>query len=127
MNQQQTASAGSGSTAYFRVLTDQSVNIIELTLPQSLDSDEFDWLNTSLSDVLSAQPGTRWVLDLTGLSYMGSSALGLMVNLRQRVKSNGGHLVLCGLSPRLLEIFRACCMEKLFDICKTREDAIKKA
>ena len=127
MNNQQTARVGSESTAYFRVLTDQSVNIIELTLPQSLDSDEFDWLNTSLSDVLSAQPGTRWVLDLTGLSYMGSSALGLMVNLRQRVKSNGGHLVLCGLSPRLLEIFRACCMEKLFDICKTREDAIKKA
>jgi anti-anti-sigma factor len=56
---------------------------------------------------------------------MGSSALGLMVNIRQCILQAGGDLVLCGLSPQLLRIFRTCCMERLFRISKTQADALK--
>ena len=41
------------------------------------------------------------MLDLTDVVYMGSSVLGLMVNVRQTIKSAGGKLVLCGMSERL--------------------------
>jgi anti-anti-sigma regulatory factor len=48
-----------------------------------------------------------------------------MVNLRQQIKSAGGKLVLCSLPPSLMQIFRTCCMERLFVIAKTRDDAFK--
>jgi anti-anti-sigma regulatory factor len=47
-----------------------------------------------------------------------------MVNVRQRVKEARGRLVLCGLSPRLLQIFKTCCMERLFKIVRSRDEAI---
>jgi anti-anti-sigma factor len=56
---------------------------------------------------------------------MGSAMLGLMVNIRQRIKSGGGQLTLCNVSPRLLAIIRACSMERLFRIARSRADAIK--
>jgi hypothetical protein len=31
--------------------------------------------------------------------------------------------VLCGLSPRLLQIFHTCCLERLFTIVKTCDEA----
>jgi hypothetical protein len=31
---------------------------------------------------------------------------------------------LCGLSPRLMELFKSCCLERLFVIVKTRRDAL---
>jgi anti-anti-sigma factor len=109
----------------FRVSKDGAVNIVELVLPQQLDSEEFDRLNESLLEVLTPHPEANWVLDLSGLSYMGSAALGLMVNIRQRIKQAGGKLALCGMSPRLLRIFETCCLEKLFTIKATRADAVK--
>ena len=104
-----------------------TVNVVDLTLPHTLDIEEFDRLNESILDLIRGEPEGQWVLDLSQLSYMGSAALGLLVNLRQQIKQSGGRLVLCGLSPQLVHIFKTCCMERLFRIVKTRKDAIAAA
>ena len=115
------------STDLYRVSREGSVNVVDLTLPHTLDIQEFDRLNESILALVRRELEGGWVLDLSRLSYMGSAALGLMVNLRQQIKQSGGRLVLCGLSPQLLHIFKTCCMERLFKIVKTREDAISAA
>jgi anti-anti-sigma factor len=110
---------------FFIVSLEGPVQVVALSLPTTLDSSEFDRLNEEMLTLFGNHPEGRWVLDLSGLSYMGSSALGLMVNIRQRIKQAGGRLVLCGLSPRLVQIFRTCCMERLFTIAKNRAEALK--
>jgi anti-anti-sigma factor len=111
----------------FRLTREGPVNLIELFLPVGLDIDEFDRLNEAVLGLIGAAPGASWVMDLTKLDYMGSASLGLMVNVRQRVKEGKGRLVLCGLSPRLVQIFKTCCMERLFHIVRTREEALDQA
>jgi len=115
------------TTDLYRVSKAGAVNVVDLTLPHTLDIHEFDRLNESILALVRGEPEGQWVLDLARLSYMGSAALGLMVNLRQQIKQSGGTLVLCGLSPQLLQIFKTCCMERLFKIVKSRADAIAEA
>lgn len=110
---------------YFQVSEVNAAHVVTLRLPESTDSNEFDRLNDEMLEALDAHPAARWVLDVSGLDYMGSSALGLMVNVRQRVIKSKGRLVLCGLSPQLLRIFRTCCLERLFHIAKTRAEALE--
>ena len=109
----------------FHLVRAESANVIELMLPDALDTVEFDRLNDSVLHEVDGKTGERWILDLSAVTYAGSAVLGLMVNVRQRVKQGGGRLVLCGLSPRLVEIFKACCMERLFTISRTRADALR--
>src|SRR5438874_13715949 len=111
----------------FRVSEVDSVTVVELALPQSLESSEFDRLNDTILQLIGQRPGGRWVLDLEHVSYMGSSTLGLMVNIRQRVRTASGRLILCCLSSRLLQIFRTCCLERLFVIAHTCADAMMRA
>ena len=115
------------TTDLYHLSRSGSVNVVDLTLPHTLDIHEFDRLNESILTLVRGEPEGQWVLDLSRLSYMGSAALGLMVNLRQQIKQSGGRLVLCGLSPQLMHIFKTCCIERLFRIAKTREDAIAEA
>lgn len=110
---------------WFRVHQENAVRIVELALPQHLDSGEFDRLNDALLAQFADEPQGHWVIDLADLQYMGSSVLGLMVNIRQRVKEAGGRLVLCGMSPRLLRIFQTCCLERLFVIRAGRAEATR--
>ena len=112
---------------FFRLESSDRVQVIELTLPQTLDSAEFDQLNESILGVVSSRKNERWVIDLSHVSYMGSATLGLMVNLRQQVKAAGGKLILCSMPPTLMQIFRTCCMERLFTITRTRDEAIRAA
>jgi anti-anti-sigma factor len=105
--------------------TAQAIQVIDLTLPESLDSEEFDRLNESMLSTVEGKTSGKWVLDLSRVDYMGSSVLGLMINVRQHIKSGGGKLALCGLSQQLTQIFHTCCLEKLFTITKTRDDAIR--
>jgi anti-anti-sigma factor len=109
----------------FRVQPLESVSVIELRLPEILDAVEFDRLNENMLAELNGKAAQHWVLDLTHVNYMGSAMLGLIVNIRQQIKSAGGRLVLCNMSSKLAEIFHACSMERLFTITKSRSDALK--
>ena len=114
----------------FTISKDGPVNVVVLTLAEVPDNSDLDRLNESLLGTLSGPSGSAggsWVIDLSNLSYAGSAVLGLLVNFRQRVRQAGGRLVLCGLSPRLLQIFRTCSLERLFRITVTRPDAVSAA
>jgi anti-anti-sigma factor len=112
--------------ASFQVTPVGSVKVITLVLPEMMDSREFDELNLGLISTLKATPQGRWLIDLSNIAYMGSASLGLMVNVRQAAKQSGGVLMLCCITPGLMKILRTCCLERLFVIVKTRDEALQK-
>ena len=109
---------------YFVHTVEHSVNVLTLHLPEALDVVEFDRINEQVLKMLEGRTNQPWVIDLSPVAYMGSAMLGLLVNLRQRVKAGGGRLDLCCLSPQLVEVFRTCCLERLFTIRKTRAEVL---
>ena len=115
------------SQHHYRVLTEGNVHVVELELPVVVDAAEFDRLNEAIQADTDRAANGRWVLDLTRVQYIGSSMLGLMVNLRQRLKSGGGKLVLCGLSPHLSKALYTCSLHSLFVITESRAEAVRKA
>lgn len=101
-----------------------SPRVIELRLPHQIDVIAFDDLNTALLAELERVPGD-YIIDLAATAYVGSAVLGLLVNLRTRIKRTGGRLVLCHLSPRILEIFRVGSLESIFVLTPTRAEALE--
>ena len=102
-------------------------HIIELSLPLNLDAGQFDYLNETLGQLINTTPQKRWVVDLARVEYGGSAMLGLLVNLRQRIKQQGGSLVLCRLSDQLQKTMSTCSLDRLFKTVGTREMAVKVA
>ncbi len=109
----------------FLVSREEQVNILELALPSHIDHNEFDSLIETLNHEMAEKTGEAWVVDLTHVEYTGSAALGLLVNVRQQIKTGGGSLVLCGLSRRLSEILHACSLDRLFKMVASRKSAMK--
>jgi anti-anti-sigma factor len=107
----------------FHVRSEDDVQIIELTLPVIVDPVEFDRLNEGVGTVVEGDAGGRWVLDLTHVQYVGSALLGLLVNVRQRIKSAGGKLVLCGLGDQVSKALRTCSLHTLFTVVGARGEA----
>jgi len=113
------------SNRHLKVSQDQGVHVMELTLPLVVDPTDFDKLNEAIGEATDSAGGERWVLDLRQVEYVGSALLGLLVNLRQRIKSAGGRLVLCGLSDQVTKALQTCSLHNLFTIAPSRAEALK--
>jgi anti-anti-sigma factor len=108
----------------FHISAEDSVQILQFSLPSMMDIVEVDHLIEAVLKQLEINGNLRWVVDLSRTDYLGSSMLGLFVNMREKIRHAGGVLVLCGMSPPLTRIFRTCCLERLFTIAKSRADAM---
>jgi len=64
------------------------------------------------------------VVDLLGVGFAGSAALGLFVTLQKLVRQKGGQLVFCNVDPTVLEVFRISKLDPLFLFVKDRPAAL---
>jgi anti-anti-sigma factor len=67
---------------------------------------------------------TKLVLNLTNVTALGASALGVFIRLRQRLRAAGGALCLCGLRPAGREIFATTRLDTLFPLYPGEADAL---
>jgi anti-sigma B factor antagonist len=111
------------SNERFHISTEDSVQILQFSLPPMMDIVEVDNLIEAVLKQLEANGKASWIVDLSRTEYLGSSMLGLFVNMREKVRQAHGVLVLCGMSPALIRIFKTCCLERLFTIVRSRADA----
>ena len=68
--------------------------------------------------------GSRLVLDLSGVEFIDSTALGVLVGALQLSRSSGGELRLVVDDPFLLKIFRITGFDGMFSIYPQLEDAL---
>ena len=109
---------------FFQILQYRGCRVIGLSMPVGVDASEFDRLNQRALASIDDTPGEGWILDLADFKYVGSAALGFIVNVRQRVNTGGGRLVLCGVSDSIAAILRTSSLGRLFEVVEARDDAV---
>jgi anti-anti-sigma factor len=65
------------------------------------------------------------VVDLSGVGFAGSAALGNFVALNRGTRQRGGRLVLCNVDPTVREVLRASKLDVLFEFAGDRADALR--
>ncbi|MEZ4517740.1 MAG: STAS domain-containing protein [Chloroflexota bacterium] len=76
-------------------------------------------LNAMLEETLTSlldEGHINLIINLSETSYINSGGLRTLVSAWRRVSRENGSLQLCGLSPRLLEIFAMVGFDQVFEI-----------
>ena len=74
---------------------------------------------------LQRQGRPEVVVDLSGVGFAGSAALGNFVALHRRVRQAGGRTLFCNVDPTVAEVFRASKLESLFEFVPDRAAALR--
>lgn len=64
------------------------------------------------------------IVDLSGVEFLDSTGLGVLVAGLKRLRDNGGDLVLAGPEPRILRLFEITGLTKVFVIHASVEEAV---
>jgi anti-sigma B factor antagonist len=71
-----------------------------------------------------AKDRPKILLDFKNVDHLSSAALGMLINVNNKVKQQNGQLRLAGIKPQILEVFEITRLNKLFKILPTRADAL---
>lgn len=75
------------------------------------DASEADRVEAFLDEVASTKD-----LDLSGLHYISSLGLGVLLKTQKRLKAEGQSLRLVGMPPHIRDIFRFSGFDRVFEI-----------
>jgi anti-sigma B factor antagonist len=70
---------------------------------------------------------TAVVLDLTGTEFIDSTGLSVLLNGLRKVTRQRGRMALVCTNPTVLRLFEITRLDSTFDICATREEALRRA
>ncbi|NKZ08262.1 STAS domain-containing protein [Actinomadura latina] len=107
-------------------LSSQDAEVPVLHVAGDLDHHTAPLLREAL-DAVPFSPGKSVVVDLTGLAYCDSTGITVLINAYKRAKPAGGRLLLAGLSPDLLDVFRIIGLDQIFVFHPTVDEAIAAA
>lgn len=65
------------------------------------------------------------VVDFTNVKFFSSQVLGVILNIRKRLKDNNGKVAISAIDPQLYRVFRITNLDKIFEFYDSKEDALK--
>lgn len=71
------------------------------------------------------QGTTRFAVDLSQLTYIDSTNLGVLIGALKRARERGGDLAIVSPSPRVTRIFEITGLGTIFPVYDTREAALR--
>jgi anti-sigma B factor antagonist len=68
----------------------------------------------------------RLIVDCTKLTYISSAGLGVFMIFVEEIRDAGGDIKICGLAPKVYQVFEILGFPALFDIVEDIPTAVKK-
>jgi anti-sigma B factor antagonist len=110
--------------ATMEISADSIDGVTVAALPvEELDSSNAGDFKRDVGPLLEAH--TKLVFDLKRVRFVDSSGLGAFISCLRQLNAKGGDLKLCGMSKQVRAVFELVRMHRIFDICGTREEAVR--
>jgi anti-sigma B factor antagonist len=81
-------------------------------------------LRQALLSSLVPKPPKKFVLNLSRVPYMDSSAVAVLVELLQKMRPGGGKVYLVGAQPRVKGLLEIARLDSIFKLTASEEEAI---
>ena len=111
--------------AVLRTQETEGVLVVQFQESKLLDEVKIQEIGTELLEAASAATNKRLLLNFNGVEFMSSAMIGKLVLLNKKCKADGITLKLSNISDSVSEVFEIMKLDKIFDIYKTQEKAVK--
>jgi len=108
------------------IQTIKDVTVATFESRSVIDAQEISRLGEQLCDLVAKRDRRRLILDMGKVVHLSSSALSVLTKLRKLIGDVEGSLIICGLGPEIMKVFRVTGLHKLFDFADDEKAALEK-
>ena len=95
---------------------DNAEGILVAVLSGEIDHHSAVWVRGEIDDAIASARPQRIILDLSGIDFMDSSGIGLIMGRYAKIRAIGGELCVRDPNERILKIFKMAGLEKIVSI-----------
>ncbi|MCK4887341.1 MAG: STAS domain-containing protein [Planctomycetes bacterium] len=88
-------------------------------------SKQISELSDTLRDFVEEQKPTKMIFDFEAVKFFSSQVLGILLDMRKRLKEFDGKIVISAIDPQLYRVFRITNLDKIFEFFPDRNTAIE--
>ncbi len=104
--------------------TIRDVTVVNFEDSSILDTAQIQKIGEELYRLVEVKYCKRMVLDFTKVQFLSSSALSVLLNLRNKSEAIKGSLVICGMRKDLMKVFEITKLNRLFKFCANEDEAL---
>lgn len=112
---------------YFTVECSGSTSVVRFEIRTLMDTASIQDLADDLYALVDQQGIVNLVLDLAGVRFLSSQALGALVNLQRKARAAGGSLVLAHVGENIARMFRVSRLDNLLTFQEQTDEAVADA
>ncbi len=112
------------SLARLNVSQHKDVNVVEFTESKILDEMNITEIGNALAALIESKDRPKVMLDFSNVDHLSSAALGMLINVNNKIKQQNGQMRLSNIKPQIMEVFVITKLNRLFRISPTRAEAL---
>jgi anti-sigma B factor antagonist len=112
------------ATQRLNVTDHKDVKVVDFIESKILDEANIAEIGQALTALVEAKDRPKILLDFAKVDHLSSAALGMLINVNNRIKQQSGQLRLSNIRPQIMEVFEITKLNKLFKILPTRAEAL---
>jgi anti-sigma B factor antagonist len=102
----------------------KDIRIVEFTNSKILDEGNINDIGASINSIVDEKANPKVLLDFANVDHLSSAALGMLINVNNKIRAKNGQLRLANIKPQIFEVFVITKLNKLFRIAPNRPDAL---
>ena len=112
------------ATARVNISEHKDIKVVDFVENKILDEANIAEIGQQLAALVEAKDRPKLLLDFHNVDHLSSAALGMLINVNNRVKHQNGQLRLAHIKPQIMEVFEITRLNKLFKILPNKADAL---
>ena len=104
----------------------QDGDVVKASINGDIDLHNSPEVRAAMLDVLLPSSPKKLILNLSGVPYMDSSAIAVLVEALQKMRRHGGKIYLTHLQPRVRGLLEIARLDSIFVLAKDDQEAMSK-
>ena len=104
---------------------DKKGDILILRIKGRLDAISSPTAEKKVFDAINSGRN-RLLLDFTGVAYLSSAGMRMLLSTTKKLKSLQGKLIVCNISSNVMDVLRMSGFDHVLEICPSEEEALRK-
>lgn len=103
----------------------EGITVVVFQQSHILDAMTIERMATSLKELIEGSDEGKFILDFSRVTYMSSSALGMLIGLQRRIVQKKARVKLSSIHDDIMEVFRITKLDTVFEIYKDGAAALE--
>lgn len=114
-----------GEKISIKITDEGNATVVAFNTASMSNVEEIAAVSKQINKFIEEKHPKKVVVDFTGVKFFSSTVLGMLLDIRAKLKTYDGEVVISAINPQLYRVFKITHLDRIFRFFAGKEDAAR--